>query len=76
MMDPMVAEGNDDLPLDPCDALLICLNNNRFVIAWHDRPRDLWPINGGWKKLRRLKPGDEVIYKGDRAIVRAIDVYR
>ncbi len=66
----------EDARLENCEAILICLNNRRFVIARHDEPKDLWPIGGGWNKLRELKPGDEVIYKGDRTTVRAIDVYR
>jgi hypothetical protein len=66
----------EELSLETCQAVLVCLNTRRFVVAWHDEPRDLWPINGGWERLRDLKPGDEVIYKGDRTTIRALDVYR
>jgi hypothetical protein len=62
--------------LEDCEAILICLNSNRFVVVCVGEPENLWPIDGGWDKLRDLKPGDEVIYKGDRTTVRALDVYR
>ncbi len=62
--------------LADCEAILVCLQNRRFVIARPDEPRDLWPLDGGWENLRELKPGDEVVYKGVRTIVRALDVYR
>ncbi len=66
----------EDVSLQDCEAVLICLNTRRFVVARPGDPRDLWPIDGGWEKLRHLKPGDEVIYKGNRTTVRALDVYR
>ena len=46
------------------------------MVARPGEPRDLWPVDGGWDKLRDLKPGDEVIYKGNVTTVRAVDVYR
>jgi hypothetical protein len=67
---------SDETSLENCEAILICLNTRRFIVARHDEPKNLWPIGGGWDKLRDLKPGDEVIYKGDRTTVRAVDVYR
>ena len=67
----------NDKSLGSCDAVLVGLANRRFVIVRPDEPqRDLWPIDGGWQKIRRLKPGDSVIYKGTPTIVRAVDVYR
>ena len=66
----------DEVSVQNCEAMLICLNSRRFVVARPDEPKDLWPIDGGWKKLRDLKPGDEVIYKGEQTTVRALDVYR
>lgn len=66
----------DDVSVQNCEAMLICLNSGRFVVARPNEPKDLWPVDGGWQKLRELKPGDEVIYKGDRTTVRALDVYR
>jgi hypothetical protein len=62
--------------LADCEAILVCLENRKFVVARPGEPRDLWPLDGGWEKLRELKPGDEVVYKGDRTIVRALEVYR
>lgn len=62
--------------LDSCQSLLICLSTRRFVVVRTDEPENLWPIDGGWDKIRELKPGDEVIYKGQRATVRRLDTYR
>ena len=62
--------------LENCQAVLICLNTRRFIVVRHDEPKNLWPIDGGWDRLRDLKAGDEVIYKGDRTTIRALDVYR
>ena len=66
----------EETSLENCEAVLICLNTRKFIVIRHDGPRNLWPIDGGWDKLRDLKPGDEVIYKGDRTTVVALDVYR
>ena len=34
------------------------------------------PIHGDWPILERLRAGDEVVYKGEKAIVRAVERYR
>lgn len=67
---------DEPVTLETCDSLILCLNNRRFVVVRHDTPKDLWPVDGGWPKVRQLRPGDEVVYKGQRTHVRAIDVYR
>ena len=46
--------------------MLICLSTRRFVVARPGEPRDLWPVDGGWEKLRELKPGDEVFTRAGR----------
>ncbi len=67
----------DCASVDDCEALLICLHTGRFVVARPDQPkRNLWPINGGWEKIRRLRVGDQVVYKGSTATVMAMEVYR
>lgn len=66
----------EEASVQTCEALLICLSNRRFVVVHPDEQKDLWPVRGGWEKVRELQPGDEVIYKGEQAIVRAVDVYR
>ena len=75
---PTIGElANDEhATLKTCEAVILCLNNRRFVVVRPDDPKDLWPIDGGWQKLRNLQPGDEVVYKGQRTQVRAVDVYR
>lgn len=62
--------------LENCDSIILCLSDRRFVVIRTDTPKDLWPINGGWEVLRKLQPGDPVVYKGKRTEVRALDVYR
>lgn len=62
--------------LENCESILIGLETRRFVVVRTDEPENLWPIAGGWDKLRDLKPGDEVIYKGARTTVRALQAYR
>ncbi len=71
-----VDEINDSDALQQCDSVIVCLQNGRFVVVRYDSPHDLWPCDGGWEKIRELKPGDEVVYKGDLTTIRAIEVYR
>ena len=66
----------DDASIADCEALLVCLNSGRFVVVRPSEPKDLWPVDGGWEKIRELTPGDEVVYKGNKSIVRAVEVYR
>ena len=75
---PIIGESANDehATLETCESVIVCLNNRRFVVIQPDNPKDLWPIDGGWQKLRELRPGDEVVYKGQRSQVRAVDVYR
>ncbi len=71
--EPILAEPT----VETCDAVMICLSTRRFVIVRPDEPKkDLWPINGGWERIRELKPGDQVIYRGSAATVRLLGVYR
>ncbi len=69
-------DSGEHATLESCHSVIVCLNNRRFVVVRHEEPKDLWPIDGGWQKLRDLQPGDEVIYKGQRTRVRAVDIYR
>lgn len=56
---------------------MIGLDMRRVAIVRPEEPqRDLWPIRGGWEKVRTLKRGDRVIYRGTLAIVQAIEVYQ
>lgn len=75
---PTICEltADDQASLDTCESVILCLDNRRFVVVRHGDPKDLWPIDGGLQKLRQLRPGDEVIYKGQRTQIRALDVYR
>ena len=66
----------EERTFDDCQAILVCLNNGTFVVVRHDEPKNLWPLRGGWQAMRRLRAGDDVIYKGERARVLALDVYR
>ena len=69
-------DADESLTLETCDSMILCLQNGRFVVVHPDAPRDLWPCDGGWEKVRDLKPGDQVVYKGDILAVRAVEVYR
>lgn len=67
---------DEQATLGTCESVILCLSNRRFVVVRPDDPRDLWPLDGGWPKLRHLRVGDEVIHKGERTRIRAVDVYR
>jgi hypothetical protein len=67
---------DENASLETCESMILCLQNGRFVVIRHNDPKDLWPIDGGWQKMRELQPGDEVVYKGDLTNVRAVEVYR
>jgi hypothetical protein len=62
--------------LETCPRMMICLSSRRFVIVQPEGPqRDLWPVNGGWEKIRNLQAGDEVVYRGCLATVRAVEAF-
>lgn len=46
----------------------------RSVIVWRDRPKLVRPVEH--KRLRDLRPGDEVIFQGQRETIYAVEVYR
>jgi hypothetical protein len=82
---------HDQTTLEACESLIFCLNDRRFVVVRRDTPSILRPINEDaigqesvdrvqmewdWPKIGRLRAGDEVLYKGERAMIRAVDRYR
>lgn len=63
-------------PLASCQAMLVGLGRGRFAIVRPDEPqRDLWPIEGGWDRIRQIQAGDRVIYRGQTSRVRSVEVY-
>lgn len=76
-MPPEIEQRLNDDSLESCEALMVCLNNGRFVVVHPNEPqRALWPVGGGWNKVRQLKPGDEVVHNGTCTTVKAVEIYR
>jgi hypothetical protein len=80
---PIIGEpkSHDQTLFESCESLIFCLNNRRFVVVRKDAPSSLRPVaedatEGDWPKLERLRAGDQVFYKGKKAMIRAIDRYR
>ncbi len=62
-------------PLDFCQAMMLGLGLRRYVIVRRDAPiplRSLFPLR---QRVRDLQPGDEVLYKGQRVVVRSVEIY-
>ena len=60
---------------DPVDGDLVNgdLTDGDRIVA---EPVDRVPINRYWPKIGRLRAGDKVVYKGEKATIRAVDRYR
>lgn len=62
--------------LETCQAVMIGLGTRRFVIVRSDDvPTGLRRIAPSPVRIRDLLPGDEVVYKGQRHVVRSIQPY-
>jgi hypothetical protein len=61
--------------LESCNAVMIGLGMRRFAIVRRGEPTHLRHVAGQRQRVRNLRPGDEVIYKGQRQIVRSLQVY-
>ena len=84
-------KSHDQTLFESCESLIFCLNNRRFVVVRKDTPSSIRPLDGNpigadpvdrnhvdedWTKIGRLRTGDEVFYKGEKATIRAVDRYR
>lgn len=55
---------------------MIGLGARRFVIVRQgDEPTGLKRVAAKPERIRDLMPGDEVVYKGQRLVVRSVQVY-
>ena len=59
-------DSNTQLPSqhENAEALIIALRSRRFVIIRQDAPKRLLAANPICKRIRDLRPGDEVYYDG------------
>ena len=62
-------------PLESCTAVIIGLGLRRFVVVRREGPPLMQQTARSHKRIRDLTPGDEVIYKGRREVVRFIEAY-
>ncbi|MCA9268491.1 MAG: hypothetical protein KDA41_08465 [Planctomycetales bacterium] len=64
--------------LENCQAIMVGLtwrSARRFVLVRRDRPSAIAPLRGDCVRVRDLRPGDEVMHKGRRVVVRSVEVY-
>jgi hypothetical protein len=62
-------------PREVCQALMLGLGPRRYVIVRRDAAiplRSLFPLR---RRIRDLQVGDEVLYKGQRVVVRSVEIY-
>jgi hypothetical protein len=62
-------------PLELCQAMMLGLGSRRYVIVRRDGPIALRSLLPQRHRVRDLQPGDEVIYKGERVVVRSVEIY-
>jgi hypothetical protein len=62
-------------PLELCQAVMLGLGPRRYLIVRRERPSLLHACGAASKRIRDLQPGDEVIYRGERVVVRSVEVY-
>ncbi|QDV40518.1 hypothetical protein Enr13x_03240 [Stieleria neptunia] len=58
-----------------CDALIVSLASQRFVIVRRGDPIRIWSAEQLCRPIRTLRPGERVYYNGRADTVRAITVY-
>lgn len=79
---PPVADTGSTPPMPPasrwdlCQAVMLGLGSRRFVIVRRDDPIPLRSGQPRRGRVRDLQPGDEVFYKGQRVLVRSVEIYQ
>jgi hypothetical protein len=68
-------DSTDANNLETCQAVMVALGTRRFVIFRRGEPTGLRPTTAAPQRVRDLTPGDEVIYKGRRYVVRSVQSY-
>lgn len=61
--------------LETCEAVMIGLGTRRFTIVRRDEPPRIYSIHPRRDRIRDLRPGDEVLYDGQRHVIRSLQVY-
>ena len=61
--------------LEDCDALMVSLASQRFVIVRRDGQIRIWSAEQICRPVRKLRPGERVYYNGHLDTVRALAVY-
>jgi hypothetical protein len=61
--------------LETCNAVMLGLGARRFVIVRRGERSKLCHTDAPAKRVRDLRPGDEVIYKGQVHTERSLNVY-
>lgn len=59
---------------DRCDALMFWFNPRHCVIVWRDGPQYLRPADAA-KRIRDLRPGDSVFWRGKPRTIHSVSVY-
>jgi len=61
--------------LETCEAVMIGLETRRFTIIRRGEPTRIWAIHPRRDRIRDLRPGDEVLYKDERHVIRSLQAY-
>ena len=61
--------------IERCDALIVSLTSQRFVIVRRGDKIRLWSAEQLCRPIRTLRPGERVYYTGRPDTVRALSVY-
>ena len=61
--------------LENCDAVIVGLSPTRYAIIRRDEAARLVPVERICKRIRDLRPGDEVIYNGQRETIHRISAF-
>ena len=69
------SEMSESRSLFNCQAMLVGLKGGRFIVVRLDEASEMAFVNATKKDLRDMDAGDEVIYRGKRSIVQAVDYY-
>ena len=65
-----------DLDLESAEALAFWFSALHCVIVWRDGPHFLQPVNLATQRIRDIRPGDEVTWRGQPHTVKSVAVYR
>ena len=61
--------------LENCDAVMIAIGPTRYLIVRREDAKRVTPLERICKRIRDLKPGDEIFYHGRRETVFGVCAY-